>query len=463
MPAVKSAPSKMRARAILLAASTALAAHLAASTSGPASAQALDIIDGSLAERLADLAGEPGTALDALDTELPDDPTDLTAEEAGEEVIGAGDALLVEEEETDEDALDDFTATLALRAGYDTNFDEEVEAVGSAFVAVDASIEGERTVGGTDLFASVRGSVIELFELDVRTRYDATGAFGARREIADGLTVEAAGAIGIDGDGTEVTIDRTASIGTQIVRPGAVFGLRAGYGQDTTIVDRSDDDAEADTSGDTRRLAAEGAVLLRPGSTFSPVAEVQVTRIDFLADLDGDEEDEGTILDRDATEISALVGARLRPSDDLTVTAGMRIAHRVFDEPGAEAVTRAFPELGLDWDATERLNVYASVSRFLDEPDLDASRVQDVIAVAGGFSLTLNELVSFFAFGGYDRLKEIGEEGRSEEIFASAGVTIEPNDTLEGQLSVSHSRTNDLTFGDDTKSTNVTGRLSVSF
>ena len=385
------------------------------------------------------------------------------------DVDGGPDGEGPDEADIDDGGLDDFSAAFRLRSGYNTNFDEEDEPIGSAFVEGSAEFEVERTLGGTDVYGSGDVRVIELFDLDLRTRFDGSAAFGARREIADGLSLDAALAAALDGDASEVTLERSAAAGLQLARPGFALALRGGAFADELLVDLSDEDTSEDRDGDLQRLSLEGTLLLRPQARVSPVISARAERVTFRGDLALFDEDDDPLpsLDRDADDFTIAAGLRLRPDETISLTVAGILNHREFDA-GVDPLTLGFVDVEALWAITQEVELALSATREITEPDVDGSLAQDVRSFAASIGYFPATGIGASAEAGYARLSEypapgLDARGETEEFFGSLGLSYEGEGSLSAAISLTHVQTRDLLEDTDTRGTEISGTAQLSF
>ncbi|EAU41996.1 hypothetical protein FP2506_16224 [Fulvimarina pelagi HTCC2506] len=474
-------------------------------TPGVHAQEAISILRGSLADRLAQSAGDNGPDLgNAGDPEetLPtgsaslteDDIEDRTtsADEEGvddssnEEAASAVASRQVgddagETRESTRDDLETSESEFSIRSGYDTNYDELVDPEASPFVEINGAFEVEQTVGGTDIFASADLTFLELPDLDVEERFFGETALAVRREIFDGIFLDGAISAALDADDTAISLETASAVGVQVVRDEVAAGLRFSFASDDVITDRVGETSFEDRYEDYRRYSVESTILARPLARVSPILSVQASRVAFpigiypsllegedvgeVDDIGGhDGEDETLVpIDRDAHDASIAPGFRLRPWQGLTINLAGRANMRSFDAPYVPTLYTVFPDIQVLFELAEDFELDVSVTRIIDEPEDFGSYAQDVktyaAAVAYKPSLGLGGTIE----GGFSEIDEYGVRSESTETFIGADLSYRWSESLAGRVDVSANWTNDKSSDEDTKTVQFGGALVFKF
>lgn len=456
------------------------------------------LLRGSLAEALVDLDDDPIQIQSAVDAprqgsgELDDDIRErATATERDSEFpqimeSEADNASAERKERTPDANIDEngepsevdgdsnFDVAIELRSGFDTNYDEEVEAVGTVFSRADISISANNTVNDTQLLASADATFLHLKDLDIAERFSAEAAIGAVHQIGDDVSVLAAASASVDGLDTTVSTEKLATLGIQVVRPQYSYALRGGVGIERDLFDREfeeDDDRDDDDNGEDlngssdllRGTVDASAVLLR-NRQISPILSVRGSRLDyFRTTLLADDDDTLVRINRDAYDLELTSGIRVRPSDRLTVTVAARYSKRHFDDPTVPSLELLSPSVWLAIEIANDLNLNASYARFIDEPEEDGGFAQDTQAYSVELEYEPDEGFSGSILAGYSRFEEYGVESTSDEWLVAARLAYQFGPNAAADVSVSHTRGNDKTEDEQTKRTEFSAAVELKF
>ena len=154
----------------------------------------------------------------------------------------------------------------------------------------------------------------------------------------------------------------------------------------------------------------------------------------------------------------------LKPTDKLELELGGRYNLRTFDEADIAQYDNAFIEAALSWEATDQLELTASVTRSLKEPSASSALVRDSTEYAAGIIWTPNGKWTVDLSGSHERKEEIGGDEIEFENGVEAGVSYDVTNylTMFGKISHDWSRETDTSTGETAKSANTGFKVGMT-
>lgn len=313
-------------------------------------------------------------------------------------------------------SLFDLRGTIAVSSGYDSNPDEAAEADGSAFVRLDA--EGELAFGEEDgLRGSIGfdGSLIRFSDDTFGTDHEYLAEASVEYALTDSVDVALGGFRYEDGTDDPATLEE--EIWASVKRAGALFDLdfRGSVNEYKENIDRAeveDDDLEV---FDYRTYSGTLKSRLLTASPVRPVAELRLSRLDYLERRPGKPE-------RDATEYSIMAGLQFEATQTLRVQLGLRGNERFFDVGGTDSHTNIGPDIQIEWAPGDSLSVDFSLVRGFEEAAYEEGLIRDVTSAEIDAAYQATERLSLGAGGKVSAVEEVGAAYRKTELEAHGDV-----------------------------------------
>jgi hypothetical protein len=439
---------------------------VAATTSASYARDADSIVFGSQVDALIEYADDLQETSDGDDAATGkrqpavDPLADVNAAEERIDVIGGR-----TDSEADEDEANGSSFTL--RHGYDDNYDESTEPEASSFTEVVGTASYEGGGDGTQSFVQLGASAIRLHDLEWKERGDAYLDLGLRRELGDGLALQAGLGLSVDATSDPIEGAARATVGLEGTAGDAVWGLKANLSAERALKARVPDEDVPARTYDFQRPEVEASALFSPDSAVSPFVSASLSRSSFPLDLpegltDDDDEPIASPL-RDATQVSFHAGLRLRPVDDLSVRIGIRGNLRQFDQDGIENLATLGPELSAEWEVSPILSLAAAFDRSIGEPEELGALAEDVTTASGTITVQANEALELSAKGTFERTEVYGIKSEGDQTTFELAAAYAFNARTALQVSYYHLWYKDRVGSDDYTRSRISGGLSLTF
>ncbi len=318
-------------------------------------------------------------------------------------------------------------------AGYDSNPDQRRDGKGSIYEMgqVGAKLSGRRR--DTELYnAYVRGRFYEFNDLDNPHRYDIDVALGTRIDLSPANVLKFGTSFYRDAISLQsADIYRTFA---ELIHEGAEYQVRVNAHSHTELslknppmppgITQDVFDTTRNAAFDFSKNGATISLLTFRNATISPFL------IASLADVYYMNQSPRALLDRDADDMYAVLGLRMRMMSSLVLDVGGRVNRREFAQDGMDDFTRGFLDARLTWYVSPTFTLRGIVERQIKEPSTAFGLADDVITYEVS-AQKVDGPWAYFARAYFDQVRPIGEHYTFDKYNWSAGISYQISPTVE--------------------------------
>lgn len=274
--------------------------------------------------------------------------------------------------------------TIAIEGGHDTNPDQLFNGVESSYGLVDGGLAIGVSGSNSATKATVRGSYVNYPDLQRDGRWDFGASFDTIYQVHPGLFVS--GGASYQRDALELTEDQS----------------KAGYAQVDYVTEELQSFVKARAIEVKYLTEVDIAKTVKPsivpflrnkrlnamrreltlGALYGRNRRIGVYGEVGIADADYFDQFDESVVDRDAEEYYAVVGARLTFSPWLRADIGYRFNHRDLEDPKISSYETSYFDGSLIWAPRPNFSISAEVDRKIGEPGSAFSRVADITRFA---------------------------------------------------------------------------------
>lgn len=439
--------------------------------SAPAAARDADsIVFGSQIDSLSDYADELGDAASGGEEEAEQNSSASASARARADAIAGRAATDVEpgpvasETEDDDGTFLNFT----LRQGFDSNYDESTEPEGSSFTELAATGAWASEMGNDGAYLGVGATALRLHALDWKERGDGYVDAAVRRDLGNGVAMQAGFGFSVDGTSDPIDGAAKAIVGLEGQGDGVVWGLQANVSTERALHAREVDEEIPTRAYDFVRPEVEASLLFRPEAKVSPYVSASLSRSTFpvaVPTLFGEEDEDEDLVtpDRDATTLAIHGGLRLRPVDALSVRAGVRGNVRRFDDGTLANLATLGPEVSGTWTISDGTTLEISASRGIGEPEEPGALAEDVTSFSATLEVNPVDALTLSATGSFDRTDVYGVASANDETSVDLSAVYKFNPKAAVEVKYFHYWYRDRVGEDDYERRRVSAGATLTF
>ena len=264
--------------------------------------------------------------------------------------------------------------------GYDSNLDNRVARVGSPYEMLQAGLNGNFTVSGSESYSLfVRGRNYWYNDLALSNRYDIDAALGARYDLNSDSTLK----LGASWLRDAVPFNRVDIFKSfaDVVNETDFYRFRLKLDSRTEISFSDDRPGTLDPdvfsvsrnkAFDFTKNGATASILLARKQFLAPMVIANATNLNYF------NQDPHPSIDRNANEFWGVAGLRVTLSPALYVDIGARHNRREFDDLIFRGFSSTFFDARANWKLTDDLMLNAVIERVIREPTTSFGLADDV-------------------------------------------------------------------------------------
>ena len=319
-----------------------------------------------------------------------------------------------------------WTPYVETEAGYDSNPDNLFFEDGWRFVKLEAGLALSAEAPGRYAGVSVRGRFIDYqdFEDDIQERTDVRVTFEGSADLTPSETVKVSGYFLRDyvslSSADLLHGHASYAFRTEDIR----FRLQTKSHTENNFEDSrlglppiGDFGFARPDAFDYNRNDAQAYLLTFARSPIQPFAIVDAGIIDYFS------QEDGALLDRDASERYAIAGVRFQMSPAFRIDGGYRLNVRDFDNAGTGEHITSFVDINVFWQPVQALRVTGIVERYFDEPDTSYGVADDVQSYGVTVDWDVAPKLRFVGTTYYDREPAIEDDRIFHKITTTGALT----------------------------------------